>query len=220
MSSIWQRMGIVEANNTQAPTETAPAAPATSAPAMQTQVPSAALSGVPSAANATTDVPSVLDTAVVEAQIIQIVETNQAFLAYTTLSDAAAAMAGVIPQEKVRFQAASATTKLTLAEVQPSLDSWKAVVDGEKASFETSYVGSSQDNIAAVEAQIGAVDQELTELTKRLGVLSDQKNDLMHEKVQRESELAKAKIDFNSVIQTVTNRYTVMAANLVQYLGA
>lgn len=220
MASLLQRWGIVEADKTQAPTDTAPAATATPAPAMQTAVPSAALSGVPSAADAYSEVPSVLDTAAVEAQIVQIVETNPAFLAFKTLSDAADKMLSILPDEKTRFKAASATTTLTLAEVQPSLDSWKAIVDSEGANFASTYVAQADGNIAMVNSQIDDAEQKLNELTKQLGELSEQKNKLMQEKVQREAELAKAKIDFNSVIQTVTNRYTVMSAKLAQYLGA
>lgn len=220
MASFLQRLGIVEADKPQAPTDSAPASTATTAPVMQTVVPSAALSNVPSAADAYSEVPSVLDTAVVEAQIVQIVESNPAFLAFKTLSDAADKMLSILPDEKTRFKAASATTTLTLAEVQPSLDSWKGIVEAEGANFNQTYVAQADSNISLVNSQIAAAEQELDQLTKTLGELSEHKNKLMQEKVQRESELAKAKIDFNSVIQTVTNRYTGMASKLAQYLGA
>lgn len=220
MTSLWQRLGIVESDKTQAPTDTAPAATAATAPVMQTVTPSATLSNVPSVAESYSDVPSVLDTVAVEAQIIQIVESNPAFLAFKTLSDAADKMLSILPDEKTRFKAASATTALTLAEVQPSLESWKGIVDAEGVNFNESYVLHAESNIAMVNTQIGEAEQKLDQLTKELGELSEQKNKLMQEKVQREAELAKAKIDFNSVIQTVTNRYTSIATKLAQYLGA
>jgi hypothetical protein len=219
MSSIWQKLGIVEAEKPAAPTEAAPAAPATPAPVMQTAVPSAVLSSYPSAAPVATEVPSVLDTNSVEGQIVQAIESNPVYLAYRTFNDAIVSVQQHIPDERTRYNVAAATTKLTFAEVQPSLESWKIVVEAEDVNFQTNFIQPSQANIDMVQAQIEATDAEILEVTKKLGALSEQKNQLMQDKVQREAELSKAKIDFESVLKTIANRYMGLTSKLTQFLG-
>jgi hypothetical protein len=187
---------------------------------MQPTAPSAMLSSAPSAVvGAVSSGSSILDVTAVESQIVQMIEANPAYLAYKTFSDAANSLSQVIPDEKTRFQAASATTKLTYAEVKPSLDSWAAIVESEKQNFEGSYVAAAQADITAIDVQLQATEAELAELAKKLGEVSERKNALMQDKVQRESDLSKAKIDFDTVVKTVTHRFTTLAAKLTQFIG-
>lgn len=217
--TLGENLGIVEkSTQPQAPTAVAPAAPAVTAPAMQSVAPSPVLSTVPSAAPVNSDV-SGLDTAQIEGELTALIEGSEKFSAYKVFNDAMTAVIQHIHDERTRYQVAGATTKLTYAEIQPSLDSWKSIVDAETANFNSSYVTMAEGNIAMLDSQITASDQEIAELTQKLGAAAEQKNKLMQEKVQREAELSKAKIDFESVIKTLTNRFTGLSQKLTQYLG-
>lgn len=220
----WRKMGeglgILETTaQPQVPTEAAPAAPAATAPAMQTVAPSAVLTDIPSVAPVNNDVPSVLDTARVESAIVELIETNPVFLVYRTFNDAMTAISQHIPDERTRYTVAGATTKFTYQELQPSLESWKGVVDAEAENFKASFVADKQSLISMVDTQLTNAEAEIAELTKKLGELAEQRNQLAGEKVQREGELAKASIDFDTVVKNITFRYTTTAAKLNQYMG-
>lgn len=220
----WRKMGeglgIIEVDSQpQVPTEAAPAAPAATAPAMQTVAPSAVLTGIPSVAPVTNDVPSVLDTAHVESAIVELIETNPAFLVYRTFNDAMSAIAQHIPDERTRYTVAGATTKFTFAELQPSLETWKGVVEAEDANFKASFIAEKQSSIQMLDAQLSGAEAEIAELTRKLGELAEQRNKLAGEKVQREGELAKANIDFETVVKNISFRYTTIGAKLTQYMG-
>ena len=168
----------------------------------------------------TADTPSVLDTAVVEAGIEAQIQANPAHAMFITFNKSVQSLEKVIPDEATRFKAAQATTSLITADLVAAVESAKQVIANETANFEATFVAQSQAAITAVENEKTSVEAQIQTLTEQLGQLSDHKNNLAKDSVSKTAELAKAKIDFTSVVGLVDKRYSEISRKLTQFLGA
>lgn len=198
-------------------------APIPAAPVPQTAIAAngataaAFLDGVPGAYG---DVASVLDVAHVETQLVGLIENEPAFQAYKRFNDSATQLADIISDEGTRYKAAAKTSGTDVVALTQSLSTWQTVLDAEKGQFAAGFVAGNEQEIAAINAQAANVESQIVELAQKLSDLSAQKAKLEQEAIQRTVELGKAKIDFDSVIQTLTNRYTAINNKLLKFLGA
>jgi hypothetical protein len=161
---------------------------------------------------------SVLDVAQVSAAIEALIVSNPAFADVITFQSKADALAAVITDEATRFKAASATSGMTKEQVILSVASAQQVLVDEAANFESSFVSANEANIQMLNNNSLALTQEIDNLTTHLSELSEQKNAVQKESVSKVAELAKAKIDFVSVTQSLNNKYTQLAGKFQQYL--
>lgn len=165
-------------------------------------------------------VDSVLDTASIQASIVGIIEQEPGFANYAKFATASGALEKVILVEGTRLQAAQATTGLTRDQLIESLSTFQGILANETANFQAQYVASSEQAIEALNTQSAAIADQIQQLTGQLAQLSNEKEALISDALTKSGELAKAKIDFNSVVQTITNRYAGEATKLQQYLSA
>lgn len=165
-------------------------------------------------------VDSVLDTGTIEATITGIIQQDPSFAKYNKFVEAATALEKVIQVEGTRLQAAQATTGLTRDELMESIASHQAVLANEQANFTGSFVAAAEASIQSLNDQGAAISTEIQELTVRLNELSNQREALTRESLTKTSELAKAKIDFDSVIASIARRYNEASSKLQQYLAA
>jgi peptidoglycan hydrolase CwlO-like protein len=172
------------------------------------------------AVQAPVQVESAIDTAVVEKQINDMIAAQPDFAQFATFQKAVESLNGVIPDEGTKFQAAAKMQSLTQAALVASVSSFKAVLDSAQADFDTNFVGQAEANIQGLNDQSASIVNQIAELTKQLGELSDKKSELTKQVTAATATLAKAKIDFASVSQTITGRYSEYALKLQQYVSA
>jgi hypothetical protein len=166
------------------------------------------------------DTPSVLDVAIVEAGIESQIQCHPDFAPFVSFSDSTTSLAAVIVDESTRFKAAQATSKVAKADLIAAVGAANSVIAAEQANFEGSFVANAMNEIQTVQAEEAAVTEQIQQLTEQLGQLSERKNALAKDSVSRTAELAKAKIDFASVVQVVSKRYADITTKLNQFLGA
>lgn len=165
-------------------------------------------------------VDSVLDTTTILASIIGIIEQEPGFANYARFAATSTALEKVILIEGTRLQASQATTGLTRDQLLESLATYQGVLTNETANFQAHFINSAEQSIQALNEQSTALADQIQQLTGQLAEVSNQKEALISDALTKSSELAKAKIDFNSVVQTITNRYADVATKLQQYLSA
>lgn len=165
-------------------------------------------------------VDSVLDTKAVESQIDALIQSQADFAQFAAFMKAVDNLANVIADEGTRFKAAAATTGLTQSALLASIGVYKTVLADEQTNFNSSFVTQSEQNIAALNDQITQLVAQLAALTDQLRAASDQKTEVTKDVTTKTAELAKAKIDFASVQQTLDNRYAELSVKLQQYLVA
>jgi hypothetical protein len=197
------------------------AAPVASTPstAVATNV-AATVSAMNAIPGAYSDVASVLDVAHVEGQLVGLIENDPGFQAYKRFSDAAGQLADIITDESTRYKAAAKTSGTDVTVLTQSLGTWQTVLATEQTQFAAGFVAGNEQEIQAINAEAAAVESQIVELAQKLSDLSAQKAKLEQDAIQRTAELGKAKIDFESVVQTLTNRYTAIHNKLSKFLGA
>jgi hypothetical protein len=163
---------------------------------------------------------SVLDTKKIEATIRAIIEGHPDFAKYLKFTTAASALEKVIQVESTRMQAAQATTALTKDELIASINSNAAVLANEAANFASTFVATAEQNIDSLTMNLRMNADDIGLATARLGELAKAKEVLNHEIMTKTSELAKAKIDFESVTKSISTKYNEVSAKLQQYLSA
>lgn len=162
----------------------------------------------------------VLDVEGIRSAIVGVIEQQPGFADFMKFSAASAALEKVIPIEGTRMQAAQATSGLTKEQLLASVNTFTAVLEGEAQNFNQSYVGAAEQNIQLVNGEITAIDGEIQALTAKLAELSQRRQELVADGMTKSSELAKAKIDFESITKSITARYTDAANKIQQYLTA
>lgn len=162
----------------------------------------------------------VLDVEGIRSAIVGVIESQPGFADFMKFSAASAALEKVIPIEGTRMQAAQATSGLTKEQLLASVNTFTAVLEGEAQNFNQSYVGAAEQNIQLVNNEVAAIDGEIQALTAKLAELSGRRQELVADGMTKSSELAKAKIDFDSITKSITARYTDAANKLQQYLTA
>lgn len=126
----------------------------------------------------------------------------------------------VISDEATRFRGAAATTGTKIEILTSAVSSYKNVLVGEGQKFESTYVAGAQAEIEATKASADAIEQKLVDLTKQMGDLSAQRAELARQITTKTANLGKAKIDFQSVVNTVDAHYADLLKKLAQHLGA
>lgn len=221
MSKLWgQLKGLVlepEAPKAEVSPTPAPApAPLPSAVAANVAQTMGAMAAVPSGYS---DVPSVLDVTHVAEQLTALIESDPGFQVYKRFQDTADTLADTITDESTRIKAAAKVSGSDVVALTGSLKTWEAVLTNEQAQFQASFVAQNEQEIQALADQAAAVETQIVELAQKLSQLSAEKQKLERDSVQRTAELGKAKIDFDSVVQTLNNRYTSVLNKLTKFLG-
>jgi hypothetical protein len=163
---------------------------------------------------------SVLDTKKIEATIRAIIEGHPDFAKYLKFTNAAVALEKVIQVESTRMQAAQATTALTKDELVASVSSYSAILANESTNFVSSFVATAEQNLESLNQHLRMNADDINLATAHLGELAKAKEVLNHEIMTKTSELAKAKIDFESVTKSISKKYDEVSAKLQQYLSA
>jgi chromosome segregation ATPase len=204
MKDLLKRLGIVEDDKpveSSAP-KAAPSVTQSNATALQEN-----------------DVPSVLDLAQIRTSLEDLIKMEFAFGTYLDYKEAVDSMESKIKDPQLRYQAAQAVKHMDSADIIESCQSYIGVLDREKQRFQDKYVASAQGQIDALKNDAEALDAQIQDLTRKLGELSQQKSEKMATISQRSSELAKAQIDFDSVINTIKLAYIDEVKRLQQYIG-
>jgi len=162
----------------------------------------------------------VLDVDGIRTAIVSVIETQPGFADFMKFAAASAALEKVIPIEGTRMQAAQATSGLTRDQLLASVNTFTGVLEGEAQNFQTSYVAAAEQNIQLVNNEVGTIDGEIQALTAKLAELSTRRQELVADGMTKSSELAKAKIDFDSIMKSITARYTDAANKIQQFLTA
>jgi hypothetical protein len=198
-----------------------PSAAPTAAPAPQAPVQQAPMStGFQFQNEPSAPVDPVLDVEGIRSAIVGVIEQQPAFADFVKFTTATAALEKVIPIEGVRMQAAQATCGLTKEQLLASVGTFVGVLEGEAQNFNQSYVAAAEQNIQLVTNEVNATDAEIQALTTKLAELSARRQELVSDGMNKSSELAKAKIDFDSIQKSITARYTDAANKIQQFLTA
>jgi len=162
----------------------------------------------------------VLDVEGIRSAIVGVIESQPGFADFMKFSAASAALEKVIPIEGTRMQAAQATSGLTRDQLLASVGTFTAVLESEAQNFQQSYVGAAEQNIQLVNNEVTTIDGEIQALTAKLAELSTRRQELVADGMTKSAELAKAKIDFDSIVKSITARFTEASTKLQQYLTA
>jgi phage host-nuclease inhibitor protein Gam len=171
---------------------------------------------VPVAASGT----STLDVAKIEEAINGNILSNEGFAPASKFLATADSLESVLKDEGLRFKAAAKTPgQAEPATLIDSINTFHGVLDTEKANFETQFCGSEQASIDQLSAQASNLDAQINDLAQQMATLNTQKQELQTNITTKTADLAKARIDFNSVATTIEARYTEIAAKIQKHLG-
>lgn len=162
---------------------------------------------------------STLDVAKIEEAINTSVQTNESFATAAKFLATADTMKAVLPDEGLRFKAAQASLQADPVALIDSVKSFHAILDTEKQNFETHFCGSEQTAIDQLTTQAADLDSQINALMEQMTTLNNQKQELQSKITTKTADLAKARIDFNSVATTIDARYTEIAAKIQKHLG-
>lgn len=154
-----------------------------------------------------------------EEHLEQAIHASPAFAPFAAFVKNAENMAAAVTDEGQRFRAAQAVAGTAAADLVASLNSVSDVLAKEAADFEQSFVAAGQAEVTKLNQQIEQVTGQIGDLSKQLATLNEQKSSLAAQVTTRTSDIAKAKIDFSAVSSTVAARYQELAQKLKQYLG-
>lgn len=160
-----------------------------------------------------------LDMAGIEAAIEEHIRGLPEFALFASFQKQVDAMKGVIGDERTRFMAAQATTNLSCADLCKSVEAYSTVLAGEAEKFNTVYVANEQAHISQCNDLVVSLQKEIDDLTSKLGELAQRKSDHAAHIIASTALLEKAKIDFGSIMSTVSGRYEETLKKLHQHLG-
>lgn len=192
------------ANGTEASTTPMPAAPSADAAG------SASLS---------VDSGSSLDTQALEAHIVQMIQSNSAFAPVAAFLKMADNLKSAVPDDAQRFKAAQLATNTTSEVLLAAINSYAAILADESTNFEKTFVATAQANVAGLTEQERTLGEQIKSLASQLAQLTSQKEDLGKQARAGTADIAKAKIDFDTVSGTIDGHYRELAQKLQQHLG-
>lgn len=161
---------------------------------------------------------SVLDLGILTETLDAAVNGSSGFADYIAFQLKADALASVISDEPTRFKAAGATSGISKDVLIASVNSSVAILSAEAENFETAYVGQAATAIQAETDNISNLEILITAKAEELASLQAQKAASQQNLLTATADLAKAKIDFGSVYQALTNKYATIAGKIQQYL--
>lgn len=209
LTKLRDMVFVPDANETPAPQAAQPAAQAP---------PVAQSTAINHVDLATTE--SVLDVAGLMNIIQGVINDEPQYAKFAKFQAASAALEKVILVEGTRMQAAQATTGLTREELLNSLNAHANILASEAQNFTDTYVAASEAQVQGLNADADDLAAEIQVLTTRLAELSTKREERIAEATAKSTEIAKAKIDFESVTRTIANRHGDISTKLQQYLGA
>jgi uncharacterized protein YukE len=130
----------------------------------------------------------------------------------------------IVPDEGMRFNAAKQSQAATNPSVTPqtildAVKSYAGVLANEASKFEGSFVAASEAELTDLSGQADALQNQITDLAAQLTQLTEQRTAIIASVTKKTADLAKAKIDFNSVTTTLTTNYEGLAQKVKQHLG-
>lgn len=164
--------------------------------------------------------PSPLDVNAVEEHMNQVIRDNPEFAPVSAFLTVADSMKNVIADEGTRFKAAAAASGVDSSVLVTAARSFSPVLAAECQKFEDVYVKNCEDKLAGLNNEATQLQSRIDELTAQLGQLSEQKTAIGQQIRDADVGLAKAKIDFKSVVSTVDKRYMELVSKITQHVGA
>jgi hypothetical protein len=168
---------------------------------------------------------SVLDVATITESINGAIASSPDFAPAASFLQIVASLQTVVTDEGMRFNAAKASQAATNPSVttQTILDavkSYAGVLANEAGKFEGSFVAASEAELTGLSGQADTLQSQISDLAQQLTQLNEQRAEIIASVTKKTADLAKAKIDFNSVTTTLTTRYEELAQKVKQHLGA
>jgi hypothetical protein len=165
------------------------------------------------------DAGSTLDTQALEDHMEQAIQSNPAFAPVAAFLKMADNLKAAVPDDAQRYKAAQLATGTTSEVLIAAINSYAAILAGESATFERTYVATAQANVASLSDQERTLGEQIKSLGAQLAQLTSQKEDLAKQARAGTADIAKAKIDFDTVSGTIDGRYRELAQKLQQHLG-
>lgn len=160
-----------------------------------------------------------LDVAQVEKRIDSLIQKDAAFAPFATFYRMSQNMQANIPDEAQRFQAVRSGTEASLDALLAAVNSHSAVLEHETQKFQREVVVPAEQQIADLERQEKDVGEQISQLSAEIARLSAQREELSSRAIAERASLDKQKIDFGTVLTTLTKRYTSLSHKLTEYLG-
>ena len=162
---------------------------------------------------------STLDVAAIKDAIHDRIAHSDQFAPVLQFLTTAETMKDFLPDEGLRFKAAEKALKLDGASLLDSAKTFTGMLEGEKTNFENQFCASEQSAIESMTAQATDLDTKINDMVAQLTELNAQKQTLQANITTKTADLAKARIDFNSVITTIGSEYTDIAGKIQKHLG-
>ena len=197
--------------------------PATGAPstadAVRVQAPAAPASDSPSGPSLPVDAGSALDTQALETHIEQLIQSSPAFAPVAAFLKMADNLKAAVPDDAQRFKAAQLATGTSSEALLAAINSYSGVLAGEKDNFDQTFVAAAQANVASLSEQERTIGEQIKSLGSQLAQLTSEKEDLAKQARAGTADIAKAKIDFDTVAGAIDGRYRDLSQKLQQHLG-
>lgn len=158
------------------------------------------------------------DLAAMEARIDQGIRGNPAFVQFGALLALADNITVAVPDEAQRFKAAQAATGTQVEVLLLAANSYADVLLNESQTFEQRFVSAAQSEIEALGRKEKDLSDRITELAAQIAQLSAQKDEVARLALEKNGELSKAKIAFETVTARLERRYRQLAQKTHQYL--
>lgn len=205
---------IVVPTEPEATRKHAPASPEAKATAPSAG-PSATASG---SASASMDAGSTIDIKALEDHIEQVIQSNPGFAPVAAFLKMAENLKSAVPDDAQRFKAAQLATNTTSDALLGAIQSYASVLSNESTNFERTFVATAQANVAGLGEQEKDVGDQIESLAAQISQLTVRKEDLAKQVRNGTADIAKAKIDFNTVATMIDGRYRALAQKLQQHL--
>jgi uncharacterized protein YukE len=167
---------------------------------------------------------SVLDVPTITESINAAIAGSAEFAPAASFLQIVTSLQTIVPDEGMRFNAAKQSQAATNPSVTPqtildAVKSYAGVLANEASKFEGSFVAASEAELTDLSGQADALQNQITDLAAQLTQLTEQRTAIIASVTKKTADLAKAKIDFNSVTTTLTTNYEGLAQKVKQHLG-
>lgn len=194
---------VIEEDSTSAkPAAVAPAAPAQQASGFDTVV---------------TDIK--IDVADVEQKIEEDISKVESFSVFTRFQETLKSLEAIIPDEATRFKAAAATTQLDAQMLIDSVSSARTVLEQKAQEFTSSFVQAVEAKLASEQQDFEGLIAKIEALTKELADNSAAKSNLANLISSMKTDLEKAKIDFQAILNKVGAKYQDVVTKIQKNLS-
>lgn len=194
-----------------------------SRPAAQDPVSAAMPAGLPTDISAAAPVAvsgSGLDVDKAVADLDAMIQASPAFAPFASFLRMAKNMEKAVPDDAQRFSAVQLATESKLDDLLAAVNSHAQVLADAKSGFEAGFVASTEQSLAQLSQQEGDLDTQIAALATQIAQLNAQKDGITKQIRTGKADLNKQRIDFATVIDTLSARYQSWATKLQAHLGS